>query len=169
MRVAVFIDSDFLHRLAHFDVDFRRLRELYVSDPADSVSLCFYTIEIVDDAKKSTIRPLLDWLDGHGYRIRKITVEASSPNSVMTARSQLTVSLALEIQREARRADQIYLWSVDNAMIPAIKAAQEEGARVTLITVNENVSGFLKRAPDDWQELAALRPLIEKLETKVSA
>lgn len=163
MRVAVFIDGDSLHKFSRsekFDVDFKRLREMY-QQITDTVTLEYYAVEVMD-GEVSQLRKLLDWLEMNGFRLRCIEADANANDSVRVARAELVVWLALEMAAAAKRADRIVVWTSDRALVRAIAAAQEAGAAVTLVSDRTMVSGSLLRAPDVFTDARSLRGLIEQ-------
>lgn len=161
MRTAVFIDGDSLHKFSRsekFDVDFKRLREMY-QQLTDTVTFEYYSIEVMV-GEVSQHRKLLDWLETNGYRLRAIEVDANINDSVRIARTELVVWMALEIAAAAKRSERIVVWSADRALVRAIAAAQDAGAAVTIVADRTMISGTLMRSADVFTDARSLQGLI---------
>lgn len=163
MRVAVFIDGDSVQKLSQsqgFEVDFKRLRDMY-TQLSDTVTFEYFTVEPIDN-QKSVLRKLLDWLELNGFRLRNIEAEVTERDSIRVARAELVVWMALEIAAASKRADRIVIWSADRALLRAVGVAQEAGAAVTLVSDKTVASGRLMRSADVYLDARNLRGLIEQ-------
>jgi uncharacterized LabA/DUF88 family protein len=75
-KIALFIDGANLYITARslgFEIDFKRLLREFQSRGHLLRAFCYTTV--FDDQQSSSIRPLIDWLDYHGYTVVTKTIK----------------------------------------------------------------------------------------------
>lgn len=167
-RLALFIDGANLFaatRALGFDIDFKRLRELFASR-GRLIRALYYTA-LLEDQDYSPLRPLVDWLEYNGYAIvtkpAKEFVDAAGRRKV---KGNMDIELAIDVLELAPALDHVVLFSGDGDFRRLIEAVQRRGLRVTVVsslkTQPPMVADELRRQADVFIELQDLMPLIAR-------
>lgn len=135
-RSVIMIDGSSIHyalRSLNAEIDYRRLRELFV-DNRQLVRALYYALVTRDDEEFGQ-RRLLDWLDYNGYVIcekyAREFIAASGPGSV---RGHLSLKIAVEALELAPLIDHLILFSGDGDLAALVEAVQRKGVRVTAVS-----------------------------------
>ena len=163
-RIALFIDGANLYAAARslgFDIDYKRLLGLF-SSKARLVRAFYYTA-LLEDQEYSPIRPLVDWLDYHGYTmVTKPAKEYTDATGRRKVKSNMDIELAIDVMEMAQHLDHVVLFSGDGDFRRLVEAVQRKGVRVTVVSTLRSsppmVSDDLRRQADvfvELQELAA--------------
>src|SRR6201988_4307720 len=114
-RVGLFIDGANLYATARalgFDIDYRRLLTDF-QKRGTLVRASYYTA-IIEDQEYSSIRPLIDWLNYHGYTVvTKPTQEFIDDTSRPKVKGSMAIELAVGAMELTERIDQMVLFSGD--------------------------------------------------------
>jgi uncharacterized LabA/DUF88 family protein len=167
-RLALFIDGANLYaatRALGFDIDFRRLRELFASR-GRLIRALYYTA-LLEDQDYSPLRPLVDWLEYNGYAIvtkpAKEFVDALGRRKV---KGNMDIELAIDVLELAAALDHVVLFSGDGDFRGLIEAVQRRGVRVTVVSTLRTqppmVADELRRQADTFIDLQDLMPLIAR-------
>jgi uncharacterized LabA/DUF88 family protein len=170
-RLALFIDGANLFaatRALGFDIDFKRLRELFGSR-GRLIRALYYTA-LLEDQDYSRLRPLVDWLEYNGYAIvtkpAKEFVDAAGRRKI---KGNMDIELAIDVLELAPALDHVVLFSGDGDFRRLIEAVQRRGLRVTVVsslkTQPPMVADELRRQADVFIELQDLMPLIARTYT----
>ena len=167
-RIALFIDGANLYSTARtlgFDIDYRRLREHFVSQAR--LVRAFYYTALIEDQEYSPIRPLVDWLDYNGFTmVTKPTKEFTDATGRRRIKGNMDIELAVDVLEMAPLVDHIVLFSGDGDFRRLVEAAQRTGARVTVVSTVESsppmVADELRRQADQFVDLRGMQELIER-------
>jgi uncharacterized LabA/DUF88 family protein len=115
-----------------------------------------------NDGESDTLRPLLDWLDFNGFTmITKPVKEWIDPSTgLRTIKGNMDTEICVELMRYSTLVNHIYLFSGDGDFCYAVKAAQNQGARVSVIStiVSEPpmIANELRRQADEFLDITTL-------------
>ena len=167
-RIGLFIDGANLYAAARslgFDIDYKRLREEFVSK-GRLIRALYYTA-LVEDQEYSPIRPLVDWLDYNGYTlITKPTKEFTDSMGRRKVKGDMDIEIAVDMMEMADVLDHIVLFSGDGDFRRVIEAVQRKGVRVTVVSTIRSqppmIADELRRQADLFVELQELEPVIAR-------
>jgi uncharacterized LabA/DUF88 family protein len=162
-KIALFIDGVSLYATAKtlgFDIDFKRLLKEFQS--RGSLVRAFYYTPITEDQERSSIRPLLDWLDYNGYTVvTKATREFIAADGRRKVKGSIDIELAVDAMALAEHVDQIVLFSGDRDFRPLVEALQRRGVSVTVVSTIASqppmIADELRRQADIFIDLAELQ------------
>jgi len=158
-KLALFIDGSNLYAAARaldFDIDYRRLRELFSSK--GQLLRAFYYTALPEDQDYSPIRPLVDWLDYNGFTmVTKPTKEFTDAQGRRKVKGNMDIELAIDVMEMAEHLDHIVLFSGDGDFRRLVEAVQRKGVRVTVVSTIRSqppmVADELRRQADEFLEL----------------
>ncbi|MFO1189684.1 MAG: NYN domain-containing protein [Alphaproteobacteria bacterium] len=170
-RLALFIDGANLYaatRTLGFDIDFKRLRDLFASR-GRLIRALYYTA-LIEDQDYSPLRPLVDWLEYNGYAIvtkpAKEFVDGAGRRKV---KGNMDIELAIDVLELAPALDHVILFSGDGDFRRLIEAVQRRGVRVTVVSTLRTqppmVADELRRQADTFIDLQDLMPAIARTHT----
>ncbi len=165
-RTALFIDGANLYSATKslaFDIDYRKLLDEF-KQRGRLVRANYYTA-LIEDQDFSPIRPLVDWLDYNGYSlVTKPAKEYTDSTGRRRFKGDMDVELAVDLLQAASYIDHAFVFSGDGDFLPAVKAVQRQGMRVSVVsTVKSNppmIADELRRAADNFVDLADLAALV---------
>src|SRR6201993_4827370 len=135
-KIALFIDGANLYATAKtlgFDIDYKRLLKEFQG--RGTLLRAFYYTAIIEDQEHSSIRPLIDWLDYHGYSVvTKATKEFVDASGRRKVKGSMDVELVVNAMELAEHIDHMVLISGDGDFRPLVEAVQRRGGRVTVIS-----------------------------------
>ena len=165
-RVAVFIDGANLYaatRSLEFDIDYRKM--LAEMKSWGRLIRVFYYTAIVEDEEYSSIRPLLDWLDYHGFTV--VTKNAKSYTDDTGRRKikgNMDIELAVDALELAPHIDHAYIFSGDGDFTRVVHAMQRKGVRVSVVsslaTRPPMIADELRRQADEFIDI---KHLVDKI------
>jgi uncharacterized LabA/DUF88 family protein len=169
-RLCLFIDGRNLYKSAQaldFDVDYKRIRELF-SKRGILIRSSFYTLIVSqDDTEFLAIKPLIDYLAYNGFNV--VTKQAGfqlDPEGKKRPRGNVHVEMVCDMISAAQFCDHIVLFSGDDSFTYAVKMIQQMGKRVTVVSTKEvspvHVADGLRRQTDNFVDLADIKTSIEK-------
>ena len=167
-KIALFIDGANLHATAKslgFDIDFGSLL-VYFRKQGNLLRALYYTA-ISEDQEYSSIRPLIDWLDYNGFSmVTKPTKEFRDSMGNRKVKGNMDIELAVDAMRLAPQLDHIILFTGDGDFRALVRALQEQGKRVSVVSTLETkpamVSDELRRQADHFVDLADLEKHISR-------
>ncbi len=165
-RILILIDGVSLnatHKALGFDIDFRKLLELFRSK-GRLIKANFYTT-IFEQQEYSSVRPLVDWLQYNGFTlITKPAREFVDDEGRRRYRGSMHVEMAVDALRLSPTVDHVVMFASEGALSAAAAALQDLGKRVTVVSTllmrPQMVADELRRQADQFVELADLEPLI---------
>jgi uncharacterized LabA/DUF88 family protein len=165
-KIALFIDGANLYATSRglgIDIDYKRLLKEFQA--RGNLLRAFYYTALIEDQEYSSIRPLLDWLDYHGYTVvTKPVKEFTDSTGRRKVKGNMDIELAVEALELANHVDHIVLFSGDGDFRPLVEAIQRRGVRVTVVsTISTSppmVADELRRQADVFLDLAELMPKI---------
>src|SRR5258708_5590985 len=165
-RIALFIDGANLYSAARglaFDIDYKRLLELFRSK--GRLIRAFYYTALLEDQEYSPIRPLVDWLDYHGYTmVTKPTKEFTDAMGRRRIKGNIDIELGIDMLERARHPAHAVLSSGGGDFRRLVGGVRRRGGRVTVVSTMRwsppMVSDDLRRQADSFVELQELAPSI---------
>jgi uncharacterized LabA/DUF88 family protein len=169
-RIGLFIDGSNLYAAARalgFDIDYKRLLELFITSKGRLIRAFYYTA-LVEDQEYSPIRPLVDWLDYNGYTmVTKPTKEFTDAAGRRKIKGNMDIELAIDVMEMAQYLDHVVLFSGDGDFRRLVEAVQRKGVRVTVVSTVRSqppmVADELRRQADTFVELMELEPAISRV------
>src|SRR6202521_5146854 len=163
-RIALFIDGANLYASAKalgFDIDYKRLLREFQGK--GRLIRAFYYTALVEDQEYSSIRPLIDWLDYHGYAVvTKPTKEFVDSMGRRKVKGNMDIELAVDAMEMAGHIDHMVLFSGDGDFRSLVEAVQRRGVRVTVVstvtTQPPMVADELRRQADIFVDIVELQP-----------
>jgi len=175
-KTAVFIDGSNLHAAAQMigmDIDFRKVLDFFRAK-YDLVRAYYYTSILADEDGYAGLNKLVDWLDFNGFTVvSKEAKQFVDANGRSRVKGCMDVELAVDVMNMADRVDEIVIFSGDGNLRYLIEAVQRKGVKVTIISTKETnppvAAESIRRQADEFIDLTALRPLIDKTFTAESS
>ena len=173
MKTAIFIDGANNHaatRALGFSVDYQKVLSYFNRDK--SLLRAFYytaTLPVPDGEDK--LRPLTDWLNYNGYSVvSKVAKTFKDPMTGLTkVKGNMDMELAVDALQMCDYVDHIILFTGDGDFAYLVKALQQQGAMVTVVsTLCEGVNSppmiadELRRAADIFIDLQRIRVFLER-------
>lgn len=165
-RIAILIDGSNLHstcKALDFDIDYSKLLELFKAK-GRMMRANYYTA-ILERDDYSPIRPLMDWLDFNGYHvISKPAREHTDRDGRRRIKGNMDIEITVDMINMSDHIDHIVLFSGDGDFRAAIKAVQDKGTRVTVVSTRKSkppmLSEELRRQADALIELSDIETII---------
>ena len=165
-RIAMFIDGSNLYSTAKtldFDIDYKKLLDLFKNK--GRLAYARYYTALLEHDDYSPIRPLIDWLDYNGFHV--ITKPAKSytdRDGRNRIKGNMDIEIVVDMMKIAPHIDHMVLFSGDGDFKAAIKAVQDQGVRVSVVsTLKSNppmLSDELRRQANDVIELTEMDKII---------
>ena len=167
-KVALFIDGLNLYTTARsvgFEIDFKRLLREFQS--RGYLLRAFYYTAVTEDQESVSIRPLIDWLDYNGYTVvTKTTKKFVDQTGRRKVKGNMDIELAVDAIELAPHIDQMVLFSGDGDFCCLVKAMQQRGVRVVVVSANSTqpplVAQELRRQADEFIDIKALQSKIAR-------
>jgi uncharacterized LabA/DUF88 family protein len=173
-KIAIFIDGLSLHiaqKQLNLNLDYSKLLDFFRKE-SFVLRAIYYTsfMETADD-QTNTMRPLLDWLDYHGYQIvLKKSKEYTDRAGRTKIKGSTEIDLTVDCMEYSKHVDHLVLFTGNGDYKPLIEALQRSGKKVTVVSSldDQNKTGFpvisddLRRTADHFIDLNDIRDLIEK-------
>jgi uncharacterized LabA/DUF88 family protein len=135
-QTALFIDGPNLFATAQavdLQIDYGLLLQYYKK--RGNLLRAYYYTAIPDRSEQSDIRPLLDWLDYHGYSIvSKPTKSFRNSNGELKLKGNLDTELTLDVVDLADSITDLILFSGDGDFAPLLRWVQRRGVRTTVVS-----------------------------------
>ncbi len=163
-RIGLFIDGANLYTALtalDMEIDYRKLLEEFRKQ-GQLVRANYYTALMPDHAN-SPLKPLFDWLGYNGFvLISKTAKEYSDPQTGGTRiKGNMDVEIAVDALQAADWLDHLVLFSGDGDFCALLRAVQQKGVRVTVISTAKShpsiIADELRRQADEFIDLADLR------------
>ncbi|MGH2541679.1 MAG: NYN domain-containing protein [Ardenticatenaceae bacterium] len=181
-RFAMFIDgSNFYHTLRDLNlhVDYRRMREFFCAR-GELVRAHYYTALLEGNQTPEWLIRLTAWLSYNGYAVitkrarvfrRQVIDEYGVQQRMDEIKGDIAVELTVDMLSLAVRCDTMFLFSGNGDFLPLIRAVQDEGCRVVVVssdrTTESTVADELRRQADCFLELTTIVDQICMLGRKV--
>jgi uncharacterized LabA/DUF88 family protein len=169
--------SNFYHTIRDLNlhVDYRRLLG-YFSTQGTLVKATYYTTLLQDQTPDWLMR-LLTWLTYNGYSVvtkqakyvrRQVTSDSGENCWTNEVKGDLDIELAVDALTLAPYCDTIFLFSGDGNFVPLIKALQQHGCRVIVVssekTRESSVADEMRRQADQFIDLATIADDIRRVD-----
>lgn len=161
MKTAVFIDGANLYatvKVLGYSIDFSTFLTAFNND-GSLLRAYYYTATLEDPTGQVTIRPLIDWLEYHGYSVvHKPSKSFTDHQTGLTkVKGNMDIEIAVDAMQMAEHVDQIMLFSGDGDFTCLVKALQAKGVFVTVVSSIETqpvmIADELRRAADRFIDL----------------
>ena len=158
MKTAVFIDgaNTYLATRHLYDIDWKVFRKYYQHRTNQMVHLLYYSAILTVDGQ-ATILPLLDWLSYNGYTVVHKPAKVFNNGGIQKVKGDMDIEIAVDIVKYSYFVDHIVLYTGDGDFVPAVKAAQDRGVFVTVVSTMNVVADELRRAANDFADLRDLQ------------
>jgi uncharacterized LabA/DUF88 family protein len=161
-KIALFIDGANLYATTKslgFDIDYRRLLRYYRE--RGNLIRAFYYTALIEDQEYSSIRPLVDWLDYNGYRVRtKPAKEFTDSLGRRKIKGNMDIELTVDAMELAPYLDHAVLFSGDGDFRPLVESLQRRGLKVSVVSTIQTqpamVADELRRQADEFVDLAKM-------------
>lgn len=165
-RIAIFIDGANLYstiKLLDFEIDYKKLLELF-KNKGRLIQASYYTA-LLDHADFSPIRPLIDWLDYNGYHVvSKSAQQQIDRDGRNRIKGNMDIEITVDMLQLAAHIDHMILFTGDSDFAAAVKAVQNKGVRVTVISTLKSrppmLGDALRRQANSFIELSEMDKLI---------
>lgn len=162
-KVVAFIDGSNVFascKALGLDMDYSKLPQM-LSKYGTLVRMFYYTA-MLDDGEVNPLRPLVDWLDYHGYHVvSKPTKEFIDRDGNRKIKGNMDIELAVDVMDMADRIDHIFIFSGDGDFRRLIESVQRKGVRVTVVSTIRSTppmcADLLRRQADEFLELQDLQ------------
>ena len=135
-RIAIFIDGANLYstmKMLDFDIDYKKMLEMF-KGKGRLIKANYYTA-LLEDVDFSPIRPLIDWLDYNGYHvISKAAKHQTDRDGKSRIKGNMDIEIAVDMLTLAPHIDHMVLFTGDADFAAAVKAVQDKGVRVSVIS-----------------------------------
>lgn len=174
---AIFVEgSNFYHTIRDLglQVDYRRLLE-YFSRDGSLVKATYYTPLLEDKQSPDWLMRLLTWLSYNGYsvvtkQVRSIRRQVASENGgnywISELQGDLDMEITVDMLSQVCHCDTIVLFSGDGGFVPVLKALQQEGCRVVVVsserTRDSSVADEMRRQADKFIDIATIADAIRR-------
>jgi|TARA_R110000803_G_scaffold210841_1_gene284284 uncharacterized LabA/DUF88 family protein len=167
-KTALFIDGSNLYAACKelgFHIDFKKLLDLY-KDEGELLRAYYYTA-VMDDDTTNNMKPILDWLDYNGYSLVTKPAKVFTNNDGSSyVKGNMDIEMAVGMLKMARHIDHAVLFTGDGDFVSVVKAMQDEGVRVTVVSTRKTkpsmIADELRRECDTFVEMADLKKDIKK-------
>lgn len=164
-RLALFIDGANLYSAAKSlgaDIDFKKLIDEFRKKGV--LVRAYYYTAIVEGDDYSPIKPLVDWLDYNGFTmVTKAAKRFTDHEGRTRTKGNMDVEIAVDMMELSDRIDHAVLFSGDGDFARLVKAVQQKGVRVSVISTLKSqppqVADDLRRAADTFIDLNDLLPV----------
>lgn len=167
-KIALFIDGANLYaaaRALNFDIDYRRMLELFASK--GRLVRAFYYTAISEGEDYSPIKPLVDWLDYNGYTmVTKPAKEYTDALGRRKVKGNMDIELAIDVLEMSDSVDHVFIFSGDGDFRRLVESVQKKGVRVSVVSTMKSappmVADELRRQADNFVELNDLAAHISR-------
>lgn len=165
-RLALFIDGANLYSAGKslgVEIDYRKLLEEFRR--RGRLLRAYYYTALLENDDYSPIRPLVDWLQYNGFKVvTKAAREFTDATGRRRVKGDMDVEITVDMLQLAPKVDHIVLFSGDGDLTRLVQAAQEAGARVSVVSTLKTsppmIADDLRRAADTFIELSDLAELV---------
>jgi len=165
-RIAIFIDGSNLYstgKTLDYDIDYKKLLELFKNK--GRLILANYYTALLEHEDYSPIRPLIDFLDYNGFQV--ITKPAKSytdRDGRNRIKGNMDIEMAVDMIEIAPHIDHILLFTGDGDFRAVVRAVQNKGVRVSVISTLKSsppmLADELRRQANDVIDLADMGKMI---------
>jgi uncharacterized LabA/DUF88 family protein len=167
-RTGVLIDGPHLwatSRSLGFNIDYQKILD-EVRSEGTLVEAIFVT-PVREDADRDPMKPVTDWMGDNGFTVHTRPLATFTDSRGMVRHDgSCGVQLAVDLMDLAGKAEHIILFCGDANLVPAVRAARERGAAVTIVsTVAETTARAapeIRAAADRFLDIADLRERLER-------
>lgn len=181
-RFAIFVDgSNFYHTVRDLNlfVDYRRLLDFFRTQ-GRLIRAYYYTLLLESGQAPDWLIRLTDWLAYNGYIVttkpaklfrRPVQDEYGQWQWIEEVKGDFRVELAVEMLTLAPFCDTIFLLSGDGDYSKLVKAVQQQGCRVVVVsserTSENTVADDLRRQADEFLDIATIADSICRIEQRL--
>lgn len=172
-KMAIFLDGPNLYGAAkalQFDIDYKALHKLFAKKGV--LIRAFYYTAIADNEEFSPLRPLVDWLEYNGWKMRtKPLKEYTDGQGRRRVKASMHIELAVDVMSMLPHVDHVVLFSGDGDLSPLVDAVQRQGKRVTVVSTIKTDPAMcaddMRRMADSFVELESLKMDIMRVVSEI--
>lgn len=159
-QIGLFIDGANLFHTAQavdLNIDYEALLSYYTRK--GNLIRAYYYTAIPDRNEQSDLRPLIDWLDYHGYTIvSKPTKSFVNAGGERKIKGNLDTEITLDVVDLSVCLTDVILFSGDGDFAPLVRWIQRKGIRTTVVSTcmskpSPMVADELRRAADVFVDI----------------
>jgi uncharacterized LabA/DUF88 family protein len=122
---------------------------------------------VAEDQEFSPLRPLVDWLDYHGFSVvTKPLREFTDAQGRRRVKGNMDIELAIDVMEMSAHVDHVVIFSGDGDFRRLVEAVQRRGRRVSVVSTIRTqppmVADELRRQADNFIELEDLKSQIAR-------
>ena len=167
-RMALFIDGANLYATAkalELDIDYRALLNTFNLN--GNLKRAMYYTALTEDHDRSSLRPLVDWLDYNGYSmVTKSAKEFVDGSGRRRVKGNMDIEIAVDILEMTKYLDHVVLFTGDGDFRRLVEAVQRRCVKVTIVsTVKSNpsmIADELRRQADYFVDLVDIKGEISR-------
>lgn len=169
-KAAMFIDgSNFfetMKRLGLF-IDYAKIQPQFLDAGDEFVRGYYFTAIKTEEDGTIKIKELLDWLEFNGWTIiSKPTKQMRNDEGRIVTKGNMDIEIAVKAMQMASKIDKAYLFTGDGDFVPLVKALQDQGVRVIVVssmkTRKPMVAEELRRQADKFLDLDDYRDKLSR-------
>jgi uncharacterized LabA/DUF88 family protein len=140
------------------EIDFKRLREYF----GPELLRIYYYTAILPDGQRTTIQPLLDWLDYHGYTVvKKDAKEFIDPvTNRRKVKGNMDTEITVDCLDAAADCKRMWIFSGDGDFAYLVRRLKQMNVHVTVVSTIETeprmCADELRRSADTFIDLKDL-------------
>ena len=165
-RIALFIDGANLYsagKSLDFDIDYNKLLDVFRK--RGRLIRAYYYTAVYERDDYSALRPLIDFLDYNGYHVvTKSAKEHVDREGRKRIKGNMDIEMTVDMLSHIGAIDHMVLFSGDGDFCAAVKAVQDKGVRVTVVSTQKSkpsmLSDDLRRQADNIIELHDMSDMI---------
>lgn len=143
-----------------FYVDWKRLMQ-HFSNGYPNTRAYYYTAVL--EGAEDPLRPTLDWMDYHGFKVVTKPVKEIRTNEEIRRKGNMDVEIAVDCVEMADRLDRLVLFSGDGDFRRLVEAVQKKGVHVTVVSSPGMIADELRREADAFIEVASIQHQIKRI------
>ena len=163
-KTAVFIDgANFSHtaKRLNMQIDYKKMLAS-LKENTELIRTFYYTAMYTENDGNIPMQRLVDYLSYNGYTVvTKPAKVFTDINEVVRIKGNMDIEIAVDMLKIAKCVDNITLFSGDGDFCPLVKAVQEQGVFVTVVSSFETrpsmIADELRRQADEFIGLETLR------------
>ncbi|PZR81436.1 MAG: NYN domain-containing protein [Stutzerimonas stutzeri] len=144
-----------------FSVDWKRLLQ-HFSNGTPNTRAYYYTAVL--DGADDPLRPTLDWMDYHGFKVVTKPVKEFKSTDEIRRKGNMDVEIAVDCVEMADRIERLVLFSGDGDFRRVVEAVQRKGVHVTVVSTSGMIADELRREADSYIDVANITLQIKRIQ-----
>jgi uncharacterized LabA/DUF88 family protein len=155
VKTAIFIDGANIHaasKAVGYEVDYSRLIPAFTGNQSYTfLRAIYYTATLTQEDGSDNLRKLKDHLEYNGYTVvTKDSKKFRDATGMVKVKGNMDVEIAVDVLRMSEYVHNIILFTGDGDFTYLVKAVQDRGCRVTIVSAMDMVADELRRQADTF-------------------